>query len=144
VAAKGGSPLAPVNRAETALFLRRFAPEVQLDTIYPPRPVGDGWGRPMLFRPPLGPVRCFRRPHRLCDPYTNLPRSIFCGAMTFAAMARCPRTGSIGAVVTTFSVNVGRVSPFHRGLAHLKASGFYDEMPHFRAFRDPPPLTVEP
>jgi len=32
------SPRAPVNRAETALFLRRFAPQVHIDTIYPPRP----------------------------------------------------------------------------------------------------------
>ena len=36
--------------------------------------------------------------------------------MTFCAMARCPRTGALGAAVATFSVNVGRVSPLHRGL----------------------------
>lgn len=36
--------------------------------------------------------------------------------MTFAVIARCPVTGSIGAGLATFSVNAGRVSPVVKGL----------------------------
>ncbi|MFN0092207.1 MAG: DUF1028 domain-containing protein [Acidimicrobiales bacterium] len=39
-------------------------------------------------------------------------------------MARCPRTGAVGAAVATFSVNVGRVSPLYTGLTpRFEASG---------------------
>lgn len=43
--------------------------------------------------------------------------------MTFCAAARCPHTGALGAAVTTFSVNVGRVSPLHTGLTPTFSPG---------------------
>ena len=55
--------------------------------------------------------------------------------MTFAVIGKCPETGAIGVGMTTFSVNVGRVSPVVSGLLPTFQESGAIVLPHSYANR---------